>query len=218
MGLFDNIFGPGTSDEKYYALVSEEIASGQIRPGLWAIALANCEYNETKAKAIYLKMRVKTLKEELIQTENNVYAELCLANKQGDVKRARELSLPLAQMGNSYGVYCHGSYMLRDAKNYQDADAAIELMSSVASKHPFAYHQIGKAFCYGENCCQQNGDMAFKHFLAGAKAKNADCQFELGLMYVRGKQWGEARKWLEAAQAQGHSDARIELNKFKWYQ
>lgn len=69
MGLFDNLFEPSTKDEIFYALASEEIASGQIRPGLWAKALADCEYNETKAKAIYLKMCVKTLKEELIPSK-----------------------------------------------------------------------------------------------------------------------------------------------------
>lgn len=211
MGLFDKIFGPGTSDEKYYAIVSEEIASGQIRPGLWAIALANCEYDETKAKAIYLKMRVKIFKEELKEYENTIYAELNLANKQGDVKRTRELSLPLAQMGNAYGIYCYSHYLLIDAKNANDAEAAIRLLTSVAGKHSNAHFSIGRAFCYGTNHCQVNGDLAFRNFNAGARAHDIGCQYELGLMYLRGRNKGEARKWFRSAAALGHVEAGCEL-------
>ena len=218
MGLFDKLFGPSTTDESYYALVSEEIASGQIRPGLWAIALADCGYDETKAKAIYLKLRVKTLKEELKQAENSAFAELSQANKQGDVNRARELALPLANIGNAYGIYCHGCYSLDDAKSSQDAEQAIGLLNSVAKEYPDAHFRIGRAFCYGTNYCQVNGDIAFQQFVAGAKVRNVGCQYELGLMYVRSKAWGDARKWLEAAKFQGHLDAAHELSKFKWYQ
>ena len=218
MSLFDKLFGPSTTDESYYALVSDEIASGKIRPGLWAIALADCEYDETKAKAIYLKMRVKTLKEELKQSENSAFAELSQANKQGDAKRARELALPLANIGNAYGIYCHGCFSLGDAKSSQDAEQAIGLLNSVSKKYPDAHFRIGRVFCFGTNYCQANGDIAFQQFVAGAKAGNVGCQYELGLMYVRGKDWRTARKWLEAAKLQGHQDAAYELSKFKWYQ
>lgn len=214
MGLFDKIFGPSTTDEEYYALVSEEISSGQIRPGLWAKALANCEYDETKAKAIYLKMRVKTLKEELKQAENAAFAELNLANKQGDGKRARELALPLARTGNPYGIYCQGCFLLEDAGNSKQAEEAIALLVSVAKTYPDAHFKIGRAFCYGQNFCKKNGDMAFKYFSAGAQAKSANCQFELGLMFIRVNDWSNAKKWLGAAKNQGHNGASIKFNEY----
>jgi len=47
-----------------YAQVAEEVASNQIEPGLWAMAIAKGEGDEAKAKAKYLELRVDLLKQE----------------------------------------------------------------------------------------------------------------------------------------------------------
>ncbi len=52
-------------DEAYYARAAEEIASREVRPGLWAKALAETGCDEPLARARYLKLRVKTMKAEV---------------------------------------------------------------------------------------------------------------------------------------------------------
>ncbi len=69
MGFIDEIKSLGASDrvndEKYYAEVLREMNSGIRRDGIWAKALADSEYDEKKAKARYIKLRVQSLKDEV---------------------------------------------------------------------------------------------------------------------------------------------------------
>ena len=53
------------SDEAYYEQVSVELRSGQIREGIWAQALAQADGNESRAQAIYMKLRVAAMKDEV---------------------------------------------------------------------------------------------------------------------------------------------------------
>ncbi|MDP2065227.1 MAG: hypothetical protein Q8K38_04575 [Burkholderiaceae bacterium] len=59
---------PSESDEGLYEFVASELANSLIRPGLWTRALSESEWNESKAKALYVKMRISQLREER-QTE-----------------------------------------------------------------------------------------------------------------------------------------------------
>ncbi|MGH8562664.1 MAG: hypothetical protein ACREXW_00725 [Gammaproteobacteria bacterium] len=52
-------------DETYYTCVAKEIDSDQDRPGLRAKALAETDYEERRARARYLKLRVKVTKAEV---------------------------------------------------------------------------------------------------------------------------------------------------------
>jgi len=52
------------SDEYYYEMAAKEVQQNQIRPGLWAKAWSDVGGDETKAKALYLKLRVATMKDE----------------------------------------------------------------------------------------------------------------------------------------------------------
>lgn len=52
------------SDEYYYEMAAKEVQQDQIRPGLWAKAWSEVGGDETKAKALYLKLRVATMKDE----------------------------------------------------------------------------------------------------------------------------------------------------------
>jgi hypothetical protein len=53
------------SEEMLYAKVAEEIQLGIRRDGLWAKAISEAELNEDKAKAIYIKLRVQSLVDEI---------------------------------------------------------------------------------------------------------------------------------------------------------
>lgn len=51
-------------EEKLYALVLQEIESGIRRDGLWAKALSDCNFDEQMTKALYIKLRVQSIKDE----------------------------------------------------------------------------------------------------------------------------------------------------------
>ena len=57
------------AEEKIYEKVYEEVASGVRREGIWFKALSESDGEETKAKALYVKLRVRSLIDELIVTE-----------------------------------------------------------------------------------------------------------------------------------------------------
>ena len=52
------------AEEKLYELAAEEITANNIRPGLWAKAIAESDGDEAKAKARYIKLCVETMKAE----------------------------------------------------------------------------------------------------------------------------------------------------------
>ena len=52
------------AEEQLYELAAEEIAANNIRPGLWAKAIAESDGDDAKAKARYIKLRVETMKAE----------------------------------------------------------------------------------------------------------------------------------------------------------
>ena len=52
------------SDEDYFEMAAKEVQNGQIRPGLWAKAWSEASGDDQKAKALYLKLRVTSMKDE----------------------------------------------------------------------------------------------------------------------------------------------------------
>jgi len=52
------------AEEQLYEFAAEEIAANNIRPGLWAKAIAESDGDDAKAKARYIKLRVETMKAE----------------------------------------------------------------------------------------------------------------------------------------------------------
>ena len=52
------------AEEQLYEFAAEEIAANNIRPGLWAKAIAEADGDDAKAKARYIKLRVETMKAE----------------------------------------------------------------------------------------------------------------------------------------------------------
>ena len=53
------------TEEKIYEQVADEIQNGIRRNGLWAKAIAEAELNDEKAKAIYIKLRVQSIIDEI---------------------------------------------------------------------------------------------------------------------------------------------------------
>jgi hypothetical protein len=52
------------AEGQLYSQAAEEVASGQIRQGLWAKALAEADGDESAAKGRYLKLRVAIMRAE----------------------------------------------------------------------------------------------------------------------------------------------------------
>jgi hypothetical protein len=53
-------------EENLYAQVADELLQGKQLDSLWAKALADCDGNEEKSRAFYIKYRVQSLKDEAI--------------------------------------------------------------------------------------------------------------------------------------------------------
>ena len=63
------------AEEQLYVKVNEELSTGRTREGIWFKALAESEGDITKAKALYVKYRVQSLKDELVieqQVQKNI--------------------------------------------------------------------------------------------------------------------------------------------------
>lgn len=53
-------------DEAYFEMAGEELSRGAIRRGLWIKALSEAMGDERKANAIYLRLRVESMKREAV--------------------------------------------------------------------------------------------------------------------------------------------------------
>ena len=53
-------------EEILYECVATELSNGEQKAGLWAQALAETDYDEKKAKAKYITLRVQSLKDEFM--------------------------------------------------------------------------------------------------------------------------------------------------------
>ena len=58
------------AEEQLYAQAAEEVASGQIRQGIWAKAIAETGGDEAAAKAHHLELRVEIIKAEAKVTDH----------------------------------------------------------------------------------------------------------------------------------------------------
>ncbi|MBA6413399.1 hypothetical protein H2508_09795 [Parahaliea sp. F7430] len=79
-------------EEKLYEQVVQELVSGQRRDGLWAKALANSDGLEGKAKALYVRYRVQSIKDEIEVNES--------INEEAIKARAAQLSDPVNRARN----------------------------------------------------------------------------------------------------------------------
>jgi hypothetical protein len=80
-----NIAASRLLEERLYAQVLDELERGIKRQGLWAKAIANSDGVESKAKSIYIKYRLQSMKDE---------AELLIAvNKEAKLQEKEEEKL-----------------------------------------------------------------------------------------------------------------------------
>ncbi len=63
--LRDRDSPPSPSDELLYEFVAGELASSAVKQGLWTKALSESDWDEPKAKASYVRMRIVQLRDEL---------------------------------------------------------------------------------------------------------------------------------------------------------
>lgn len=76
--LFKRLKGSPESrlfEEQIYAQVVEELTQGKRRDGLWARAIAESEAREDKAKSLYIRYRVQSIKDEIKVSEKARKAE-----------------------------------------------------------------------------------------------------------------------------------------------
>jgi hypothetical protein len=64
---------PSKIEEGVYDLIALELSSSQVKQGLWTKALADSEWNESKAKSIYVKMRYEQLINEIRESSQPSY-------------------------------------------------------------------------------------------------------------------------------------------------
>lgn len=86
-------------EEKLYEQVLREIESGIRRDGLWAKAIQNSNGNDQEAKALYIRYRVQSLKDEID-----------ISNAIGGIASRREIessdaSPEISVTGNPIDVY-----------------------------------------------------------------------------------------------------------------
>lgn len=53
-------------EEAFYEQVATEMAARQVKKGLWAKALAQCDGSHERTKALYIKLRVQSLMDEAV--------------------------------------------------------------------------------------------------------------------------------------------------------
>lgn len=91
MGMFDRFRTQSAvsrlAEEALYAEAMREIESGIRRDGIWAMALAEANMDQSKAVARYIKLRVQSLKDEMDLTQ-----------KLADAKTAHELKIRQAEL------------------------------------------------------------------------------------------------------------------------
>jgi len=69
MGIPNSINSAGAAsrltEEAFYAEALREIESGMRRDGIWAMVMAECDMDQGRAGARYIKLRVQSLKDEM---------------------------------------------------------------------------------------------------------------------------------------------------------
>ena len=100
------------AEEHLYELAAEEIAANNIRPGLWAKAIAESDGDDAKAKARYIKLRVETMKAEAdlqdYASENAHKADAEMRSREQELRREeaiKAVNQPTGEAPNFTLVY-----------------------------------------------------------------------------------------------------------------
>ena len=102
-------------EEQLYEQVVNELSNGQKRNGLWAKALANSDGAEEKAKALYIKYRVQSIKDEIEVSEalnEEKLKEEAIKTQQNNESAFHTFKLELKQYNCALGESPNGGYVL----------------------------------------------------------------------------------------------------------
>lgn len=112
--LRDALTQPDTSDAELYGYIAEEVASGFLRDGIWAKALTEAEFDQARAKAIYMKMAVASLKVEAYELQRqDAYHQKALSQANESRQRVlaeNEAARKADLMARAFDLYDHGDY------------------------------------------------------------------------------------------------------------
>lgn len=194
MGLFDSIkaaiSGSSASDEAYYEEVVRELSDGSMRPGLWAKALAETGYDELKAKARYIQLRVEVLKAEFgqlrreLENDERAHRQI-LADEQ---RRMESDALP---------AYRRGDY-----------SQAFRGFTVLAQKgQPWAQNYLAWMLENGQGVARDL-NVAIDWYKKAAEQNDKDAQFNLGRICLHMfSDYGSSHTWFSMAEKNGHPDA-----------
>lgn len=213
MGLIDSIqfilSRPSLADEVYYEAVSYELSAGIIRRGLWAMSLAEQKWDEPRAKARYLQLRVNALK-------NEVAAVLRKEQDEQQLRFQRKLEL---DQENQLQVVAQHQSMLHAEKlcesealvahqkgDYKKAFAGFSALAHAGK--PLGQNYLGYMYEFGQGTARDI-DLAVEWYRKAADSDNCDAQYHLGRICLTSLQdYDAAIRWFSLAEKNGHSDAR----------
>ncbi len=79
-------------EEKVYEQVVQELAQGFRRDGLWAKAMAEGNGSEERAKSIYIKLRVQSIKDEMEVNADIIKTEAERSDYEEQERQRKKLS------------------------------------------------------------------------------------------------------------------------------
>ena len=138
MGLLDKLRANlpfASNDEAFYGLVVDELESGGPRKGLWAKAMTQSGFEEKKARALYIQMRVKHLKKNASHIFSLIdQLSQTVAGKNIADTTLRQEEKTLDALGNEHVKVCnHLTLVQRDASEL--AKSAPRIRFSILLKH-----------------------------------------------------------------------------------
>jgi hypothetical protein len=96
-----------SGDEHLYAKVAEELESGTMDKGIWTKALSQNEFDEAKAKADYVEIRVAQMKEALAEQEREEAAEAAALEEREQEAREEAVAAAAKEVVEDYRRTVH---------------------------------------------------------------------------------------------------------------
>lgn len=121
MSLIDELKVRGATfrvtEEALYAEALREVEAGQRRDGLWAKALAECTMDVQRAQALYLKLRVQSLKDEVAVVEQYLKqsSSAIQSNGSSDLQRPKPRNSGLTSLKKEVDYQLNGTSELGNA-------------------------------------------------------------------------------------------------------
>lgn len=165
MGILESIYRavtvPTFNEERLYEQVYEEVSNNQIRTGLWAKALSESYGDEYAAKSIYIKLRVESIKDELISYEKEQYRESKRLEKETkeEQRRAVEARRIAEYRAIHSNVTCKFCGRSQDVKNSELSSKICDYCSNIISKAKHEYLSTSCRNCNVENLHNKTTDI-----------------------------------------------------------